>query len=75
MVQNGGTAVTVEHIINGSEISLTHPADGNGEQGRRPGNSRNRPRRWVRRTDSGHSVRTLPEYSLEAGDQELVLVR
>jgi hypothetical protein len=29
----------------------------------------------VRRTESGHSVKTLPEYSKEAGDEELVLVR
>lgn len=29
----------------------------------------------MRRTESGRSVKTLPEYSKEAGDEELVLVR
>jgi hypothetical protein len=31
--------------------------------------------RALRRTESGRSVKTLPEYSKEAGDEELVLVR
>jgi len=34
-----------------------------------------RTRRGVRRTESGRSISTLPEYSKEAGDEELVLVR
>jgi len=42
---------------------------GNGRRGRR---SRGRA---LRRTESGRSVKTLPEYSKEAGDEELVLVR
>lgn len=28
-----------------------------------------------RRTESGHSLRTLPEYNKDAGDDEMVLTR
>ena len=31
--------------------------------------------RGLRRTESGATIRTLPEYSKEAGDEEVVLVR
>ncbi|WVQ73080.1 hypothetical protein IAR50_002643 [Cryptococcus sp. DSM 104548] len=54
--------------------------NGNGNINRRGANGNGRPRRnrngeYLRRTESGRSIRTLPVYSKEAGDEELVLVR
>lgn len=37
--------------------------------------NRGRRSRGLRRTESGRSIRTLPEYSKEARDEEVVLVR
>ncbi|TYJ51429.1 hypothetical protein B9479_008000 [Cryptococcus floricola] len=51
---------------------------GNGNRNRRGANGRPRRTRngeYLRRTESGRSIRTLPVYSKEAGDEELVLVR
>jgi hypothetical protein len=56
---------------NGTSGTTTNAAGGNGN-GRRARRSRGRA---LRRTESGRSVKTLPEYSKEAGDEELVLVR
>jgi hypothetical protein len=57
---------------NGTSGTTTNGA-GNGDgNGRRQRRSRGRA---LRRTESGRSVKTLPEYSKEAGDEELVLVR
>ncbi|WVF69129.1 hypothetical protein IAT40_003903 [Kwoniella sp. CBS 6097] len=56
----------------------TNASDTNGASGNGGGGARDRRRRRdrnVRRTESGRSVRTLPVYSKEAGDEELVLVR
>lgn len=57
---NGTSGITMNVVGNGN---------GNGRRARR---SRGRA---LRRTESGRSVKTLPEYSKEAGDEELVLVR
>ncbi|WVR06385.1 hypothetical protein IAU60_003416 [Kwoniella sp. DSM 27419] len=51
------------------------PSQGSRGQGERRRSRRSRLERNLRRTESGHSVRTLPAYSKEAGDEELVLVR
>jgi len=52
-----------------ADTNVVGNGNGNGRRGRR---SRGRA---LRRTESGRSVKTLPEYSKEAGDEELVLVR
>jgi hypothetical protein len=59
---NGTSGTTTNGTGNGND-------NGNGRRQRR---SRGRA---LRRTESGRSVKTLPEYSKEAGDEELVLVR
>ncbi|WVQ80662.1 hypothetical protein IAT38_002767 [Cryptococcus sp. DSM 104549] len=46
-----------------------------GGRGGRRGGARRARGDHLRRTESGRSVRTLPVYSKEAGDEELVLVR
>jgi hypothetical protein len=57
----------------GNAPATTTNVVGNGNgNGRRARRSRGRA---LRRTESGRSVKTLPEYSKEAGDEELVLVR
>jgi len=59
--RSNGTSGTTANIV----------GNGNGN-GRRARRSRGR---GLRRTESARSVKTLPEYSKEAGDEELVLVR
>ena len=59
--RSNGTSGTTTNVV----------GNGNGN-GRRQRRSRGRA---LRRTESGRSVKTLPEYSKEAGDEELVLVR
>lgn len=54
-----------------SDVDSTSNVVGTGN-GRRARRSRGRA---LRRTESGRSVKTLPEYSKEAGAEELVLVR
>jgi hypothetical protein len=57
---------------NGTSGTTTNGAGNGNGNGRRQRRSRGRA---LRRTESGRSVKTLPEYSKEAGDEELVLVR
>ncbi|KAI9632064.1 uncharacterized protein MKK02DRAFT_41709 [Dioszegia hungarica] len=64
--------------LSAEQLAGTAPArtTGNGGTGTTATAVRGRrARRGVRRTDSGQSIRTLPAYSKEAGDEELVLVR
>ncbi|ORY24289.1 hypothetical protein BCR39DRAFT_507514 [Naematelia encephala] len=66
-----GTNATGSSTVNSGSPLTT--VSGNAAQGRnRP--ARRSYRRNLRRTESGQSVKTLPEYRKEAGDQELVLV-
>lgn len=62
-------SLTAEDLAGGRRNRAATAQAGTVTRGRR---SR---RRGVRRTESGRSVKTLPEYSKEAGDEELVLVR
>ncbi|WVQ96633.1 hypothetical protein IAU59_003738 [Kwoniella sp. CBS 9459] len=60
---------------NRSVGNVTGSHDGNAASNAGARDRRRRRERNVRRTESGRSVRTLPVYSKEAGDEELVLVR
>ena len=65
-------SLTAEDLAGARRSTAAAGSDARTQQGSRGRRSR---RRGVRRTDSGRSVKTLPEYSKEAGDEELVLVR
>lgn len=54
-----------------AEGSVDGPGDRHSDRARRY----HRRVRGLRRQESGATIRTLPEYSKEAGDEEVVLVR
>lgn len=71
--ERGVAHLSAEQLA-GTGTGFTPPGTAGATSGAAAARGR-RARRGVRRTDSGHSVRTLPVYSKEAGDEELVLVR
>lgn len=62
-------SLTAEELAGTSGRNSSNGTNARRGRGRRPRG------RALRRTESGRSVKTLPEYSKEAGDEELVLVR
>ncbi|RSH91103.1 hypothetical protein EHS25_010279 [Saitozyma podzolica] len=64
--------LTSDGMVSASSLNVStpRPRPGPPARGGRADRGRN-----VRRTESGRSVRTLPPYSKEAGDEEMVLVR
>ena len=75
----GSTGMLAEELASGVRTpnggSRSAGLGGTGAVGTAGGHRRNRRVRGLRRTESGATIRTLPEYSKEAGDEEVVLVR
>ncbi|OCF30443.1 hypothetical protein I316_07930 [Kwoniella heveanensis BCC8398] len=68
-------ALTAEQLSGHTTPTPAANSSNAGDDNARARDRRTRRERNVRRTESGRSVRTLPVYSKEAGDEELVLVR
>ncbi|OCF43543.1 hypothetical protein I317_02560 [Kwoniella heveanensis CBS 569] len=68
-------ALTAEQLSGHTTPTPAANSSNAGDDNARARERRTRRERNVRRTESGRSVRTLPVYSKEAGDEELVLVR
>ena len=69
-----GTSTTASTQTGGTTTGAGARLGATTAPGRRTSGAR-RGRRAVRRTESGATVRTLPAYSKEAGDEEMILVR
>lgn len=73
-----GSGTSLHQLVNGrlervNSSSRNNNSDSNGDQTR--GRRSRRPYRYNQRQDSGRSIRSVPAYNDEAGDDEVVLMK